>query len=100
MLAHFLRRAGYKVDVAATTAEAITFIDTVPYALVISDNRFKFGIIALFGPRQIFRSDGHCTRDYSRGEPKWLVLAATGLRAFVSSPEASSVAITVLAPCR
>jgi DNA-binding response OmpR family regulator len=40
---HFLWREGYRVDIAETFPEAITFLDTVTYDLVISDWRLPEG---------------------------------------------------------
>ena len=43
LLAHFLHREGYRVDVAATVVEATEFLDTFEYALVITDWRLPDG---------------------------------------------------------
>jgi DNA-binding response OmpR family regulator len=43
ILSHVLWTEGYQVDVAGTFPEAITFLDTVPYDLVISDWRLPEG---------------------------------------------------------
>ena len=43
ILSHVLWTEGYQVDVAETFPEAITFLDTAPYDLVISDWRLPEG---------------------------------------------------------
>jgi DNA-binding response OmpR family regulator len=43
LLAHFLHREGYRVDMATTLVEAVAYLDTCSYALVITDWRLPDG---------------------------------------------------------